>query len=71
MRKKSKRDHIADLLLTIEDIHSISTLPASLGCSVKESIEICEVLQQRSIEMGGLGKVIEALWALNKFTSVG
>ena len=116
MRKKSKRDHIADLIrdnptiiqseirskmkelgydkvgssdvsdarrklgliaplkikpLTIDDVHRISTLPVSLGYSIKETIEICEVLQQRSIEMGGLGKVIEALLALNKFTSVG
>ncbi len=57
--------------LTLEDIHSIATLPESLGYSIKETIDICEVLQLRSIEMGGLGKVIEALRALNRFTSVG
>lgn len=115
MRKKSKRDCIADLIrdnpiitqseirpklkdlgydkvsssevsdarrklgliaplklrpMTIDDVHSISDLPAVLGITIKETIEICEILQKRSVAMGGIGKVIEALRVLNKFTSV-
>ena len=56
--------------LTLDDVDSVSDIPAILGVTTMETIEICEVLQNRSMEIGGLNRLTEALRALNKFTSV-
>jgi hypothetical protein len=56
--------------ITLDDVQSVVDVPGILGVSLKETIEICELLDRRSLETGGLKRMTDCLKALSKFQSV-
>ena len=51
----------------LEEVEKSAELPAILGYTTKETIEILEAVNRFALDMGGIPRVIEALKVLQKF----